>query len=886
MSSDYSDITNYEFKKDIGEGNFGKVKLGIFKPTGEEFAIKVLNKEKIRKKMKNLALRENEIITKLNHINIVLVYCIIDTKEDFYIIMEYCKLGELFDYIVKYKRLEEDESCNFFYQLINGVEYIHSQGIAHRDLKPENLLLTEKKILKIIDFGLSHEFEEEEFLKTKCGSPSYAAPEIISKPNYNGFKIDIWCCGIILYAMLCGYLPFDGDDDGENNNVKLFQNILECEPELPDFLSDMSKDLIMSILNPDPDKRITIEQIKEHPFYLKGKNLCTIDYSSNEKEIIKTRQSFFKHVKDDNKANTHDNLKEHDNYLNKNNSESANKITNKNYKGNKTDGNIKSNGKHSIDIISNSKYKFTVNIESRNNNHSNLASIDNTNKATKGKLHLLSFKNKNKNRPSNELNTFKRKFNPINLHIGKNINNKIKNILNTEANESAKHGLPFIGQKETDNMFNYLLSNRLKFKMDNSSNNSINLIKNSEENISSNNKIKFGQHLNNKINHILMEKQLNNNNVLENIKKNLDNNNINVNSHKDIKLSDVHKTKMKSSERIKRNLNLHLNNITNNNHRKHAGNMTNTINTYVPGKLTLSLSSENKINRKSKINKNYKYNYDYNYNFNSSPNKHIFINNSRAETLNVSNDVNKKNRNRNVKETKTIIPFHHDFSKKNIMINNSPNKNNFGIINSSEIKTLINNLQVNNIGDIPTTKTKDNLKYNFMKDIKFNNIINMPKENSDNKLYMLTDANNQNEQNIKKNSKMNSKNYIIYSERSNKRNGISLSKGINKEKKYNLTKVIKDTQSDKKGVKKNRSFGHNLNDEEVNNNQNRNIKKLILRKGSNEKNKREDLLRYALFNGNKNHKYNNFNNLITLNNNLLPKLNEHMYNNNKNEKFK
>ena len=139
--------------------------------------------------------------------------------------------------------------------------------------------------------------------------------------------------------------------------------------------------------------------------------------------------------------------------------------------------------------------------------------------------------------------------------------------------------------------------------MDDSSNSGVSLIKNSEENISSNNKIKFGQHLNSKINHILIEKQLNNNNVLEKIKKNLDNNNINVNSHKDIKLSDVHKTKMKSSERIKRNLNLHLNNITNNNHRKHAGNMTNTINTYVPGKLTLSLSSENKINRKSKINK-------------------------------------------------------------------------------------------------------------------------------------------------------------------------------------------------------------------------------------------------------------------------------------------
>ena len=879
MSNDYSDITNYEFKKDIGEGNFGKVKLGIFKPTGEEFAIKVLNKEKIRKKMKNLALRENEIITKLNHINIVLVYCIIDTKEDYFIIMEYCKLGELFDYIVKYKRLSEEEASNFFYQLINGVEYIHSQGIAHRDLKPENLLLTEDKVLKIIDFGLSHEFEEEEFLKTKCGSPSYAAPEIISKPNYNGFKIDVWCCGIILYAMLCGYLPFDGDDDAQNNNVKLFQNILECEPELPDFLSNISKDLIMRILNPDPDKRITIEQIKKHPFYLKGKGLCSIDYSLKEQEIIKTKESFFKHAKEDNSNNNDDSLKENDNYLNKNNSESANKISSKNYKINKTDGNIKSNGKNSLDIFSNNKYKLTINVEGRNNN--NLISIENLNKVTKQKLQLISLKSKNKQK--NELNYFKKKFGPINLHIQKKLNTKIQNILNTEGNENAKHGLPFIGQKDYDNMFNYFLANKLKFRLDNSSNNSINLIKNSEESTNvTNNKTKFGPH--SKKNHIFIENKLNNNNdVFDNIKKNLDINKMNINSHKDIKISDIHKTKMKSSERIKRNFNLQLNNINTGSHRKNTGNMTNTINTYIPGKLTLSLSSENKINRKNKIYKN-KYNYDYNYNFNSSPKKNVYMNNTPVETLNVSNDINHvRNRNFNNREAKTIAPFNDNNSKRNI-INTSPIKEKFGNLQSSEMKTLGNNQNINNIGEILSTKNKDNLKFNFMREIKFNNIINLPKENSDNKLYMLTEENIPNTQNIK--SKVNSKNYIVNSERSDKRNGISLPKGVNKDKKYNLTKVIQNVQSDKLGMKKNKSFGHNSIDEEVQNKQNRNMKKFRIRKGSNDKIKnREDLLRYALFHGNKNHKYSNFNNLITLNNNLLPKLNDHMYNI-KNEKSK
>ena len=859
MSNDYSDITNYEFIKDIGEGNFGKVKLGVYKPTGEEFAIKVLNKEKIKKKMKNLALRENEIITKLNHINIVLVYCIIDTKEDYFIIMEYCKYGELFDYIVKYKRLSENESSNFFYQLINGVEYIHSQGIAHRDLKPENLLLTENKILKIIDFGLSHEFEEEEFLKTKCGSPSYAAPEIISKPNYNGFKIDVWCCGIILYAMLCGYLPFDGDEETSNNNVKLFQNILQCEPELPDFLSDISKDLIMSILNPDPDKRITIAEIKNHPFYLKGKSLCNIDYSMSEQEIIKTKKYFYKHHKEDDKNNNDDSLSENYNYLNKNNCESANKISDK---MNRNKGNAKSTGKNSVDIISSHKYKFSLNADSRNSN--NLVTIDNINKITKSKLQLLSLKAKSKQK--NELNSFKRKFNPINLHIQKKINNKLQNILNTEANESAKYGLPFIGQKESDNMFNYLLANKLKFRLDNSNNNSINLMKNSEENNNlTNNKVIFGPHIPSKMNRVYMENKINNNEILENIKKNL-NNNMSINNNKNIKISDIHKNKMKSSERIKRN-------ISNVNQRKNTGNMTNTINTYIPGKLTLSLSSENKMNRKNKISKNSKYNYEYNYNFNSSPKKHLLTNNSPVETLNTSNELNLlNNKIVNNRESKTLVPFNDNYSKKNIINDKNDNQ------------------QSNNELEMLTIKNKDNLKFNFMKEIKFNNIISMPKENSDNKLYMLTDANNPSIPNKNKKPKTNSKNYLVNSERSNKRNGISLPKGVNRDKKYNLTKVIQTVQSDKKGVKKNKSFEHNSIDEEIAHKQNRNMKKLRIKKGSNNKIKnREDLLRYALFHGNNNHKYSNFNSLITLNNNnnrnMLPKLNDHIYNI-KNEKSK
>ena len=288
MKQENSEINDYILKEDIGQGNFGKVKLAVNKLTNEEYAIKVINKKIMKIKMKNVMFKENEIITKFNHINVIYVYEIIETAENYYIVMEYCKRGELFNYIVEHQRLSEEEASVFFYQIINGVEHIHSKGIAHRDLKPENILLTEDKIVKIIDFGLSHEFNGEELLKTKCGSASYASPELISEPFYDGFKNDVWCCGIILYAMLCGYLPFEKDRK-ERNNYSLFKNILQCNFEIPDFISNLSEDLIVKLLNVKSFERISISQIKNHPFYLKGKSLCNLDYALIEEKIIKKR---------------------------------------------------------------------------------------------------------------------------------------------------------------------------------------------------------------------------------------------------------------------------------------------------------------------------------------------------------------------------------------------------------------------------------------------------------------------------------------------------------------------------------------------------------------------------------------------------------------------
>ena len=271
-------VGDYIIKKTLGQGTFGKVKLGIHKPTNEKVAIKILEKSKIIEKDDEIRVtRELEMMQKFNHNNVILVTEIFSNRDNFYIVMEYCEGGELFHYIVKKRRLSEEESAFFFYQIISGLEYIHSLGIVHRDLKPENLLLSRDHNLKIIDFGLSSYFNKK-LLSTPCGSPCYASPEMVSGKKYNGFKIDVWSTGIILYAMLCGYLPFEDKD-----NEVLFKKILKCRLDLPLHLSNCSKDLIHRILVTDPAKRITIPEIKRHPFYIKGRTIYQQKWSSNRK---------------------------------------------------------------------------------------------------------------------------------------------------------------------------------------------------------------------------------------------------------------------------------------------------------------------------------------------------------------------------------------------------------------------------------------------------------------------------------------------------------------------------------------------------------------------------------------------------------------------------
>lgn len=257
-------IGNYRLGKTLGVGSFGKVKLAEHEPTGKKVAVKILNRHKIRaQQMEEKLKREIKILKMCLHPHIIRLYEVIETSTDVFVVTEYSSGGELFDYIVERGRLAEAEARRFFQQIVSGVEYCHKHMIAHRDLKPENLLLDERSNVKIADFGLSNCMRDGWFLKTSCGSPNYAAPEVISGKLYAGPEVDIWSCGVIVYALLCGSLPFDDD-----SIPYLFRKIKGGIYILPSYLSDMSRDLIAKMLVTDPLKRITIEEIRRHPWFL------------------------------------------------------------------------------------------------------------------------------------------------------------------------------------------------------------------------------------------------------------------------------------------------------------------------------------------------------------------------------------------------------------------------------------------------------------------------------------------------------------------------------------------------------------------------------------------------------------------------------------------
>lgn len=263
-SSRVKSIGHYVLMKTIGEGTFGKVKLGTHILTGERVAVKVLEKERIVDiaDVERVA-REIHILKLIRHCrHIIQLYEIIETPRQLYLIMEYACGGELFDYIVQHGRAEEREACRFFHQILAGVERVHAMNVVHRDLKPENLLLDDRGDIKIVDFGLSNTHEDDQLLQTACGSPCYAAPEMIAGQRYVPCRVDIWSCGVILFALVCGYLPFE-----DQNHAELYKKILNADYEMPDFVSPEVADLIRGVLTTDPEKRLTLDGIRQHVWY-------------------------------------------------------------------------------------------------------------------------------------------------------------------------------------------------------------------------------------------------------------------------------------------------------------------------------------------------------------------------------------------------------------------------------------------------------------------------------------------------------------------------------------------------------------------------------------------------------------------------------------------
>ncbi|XP_072284481.1 MAP/microtubule affinity-regulating kinase 3 isoform X6 [Pyxicephalus adspersus] len=249
-------IGNYRLLKTIGKGNFAKVKLARHILTGREVAIKIIDKTQLNPTSLQKLFREVRIMKILNHPNIVKLFEVIETDKTLYLIMEYASGGEVFDYLVAHGRMKEKEARAKFRQIVSAVQYCHQKHIVHRDLKAENLLLDADMNIKIADFGFSNEFTVGNKLDTFCGSPPYAAPELFQGKKYDGPEVDVWSLGVILYTLVSGSLPFDGQ-----NLKELRERVLRGKYRIPFYMSTDCENLLKRFLVLNPTKRGTLEQI-------------------------------------------------------------------------------------------------------------------------------------------------------------------------------------------------------------------------------------------------------------------------------------------------------------------------------------------------------------------------------------------------------------------------------------------------------------------------------------------------------------------------------------------------------------------------------------------------------------------------------------------------
>ncbi|KAJ0006391.1 hypothetical protein NQD34_013664 [Periophthalmus magnuspinnatus] len=253
---DQPHIGNYRLLKTIGKGNFAKVKLARHVLTGKEVAVKIIDKTQLNSSSLQKLFREVRIMKMLNHPNIVKLFEVIETEKTLYLVMEYASGGEVFDYLVAHGRMKEKEARAKFRQIVSAVQYCHQKCIVHRDLKAENLLLDADMNIKIADFGFSNEFTLGNKLDTFCGSPPYAAPELFQGKKYDGPEVDVWSLGVILYTLVSGSLPFDGQ-----NLKELRERVLRGKYRIPFYMSTDCENLLKKFLILNPSKRGSLEQI-------------------------------------------------------------------------------------------------------------------------------------------------------------------------------------------------------------------------------------------------------------------------------------------------------------------------------------------------------------------------------------------------------------------------------------------------------------------------------------------------------------------------------------------------------------------------------------------------------------------------------------------------
>ncbi|XP_037744139.2 serine/threonine-protein kinase BRSK1, partial [Chelonia mydas] len=257
----------YRLEKTLGKGQTGLVKLGVHCITGQKVAIKIVNREKLSESVLMKVEREIAILKLIEHPHVLKLHDVYENKKYLYLVLEHVSGGELFDYLVKKGRLTPKEARKFFRQIVSALDFCHSYSICHRDLKPENLLLDEKNNIRIADFGMASLQVGASLLETSCGSPHYACPEVIKGEKYDGRRADMWSCGVILFALLVGALPFDDD-----NLRQLLEKVKRGVFHMPHFIPPDCQSLLRGMIEVEPEKRLSLEQIQKHPWFLGGKN--------------------------------------------------------------------------------------------------------------------------------------------------------------------------------------------------------------------------------------------------------------------------------------------------------------------------------------------------------------------------------------------------------------------------------------------------------------------------------------------------------------------------------------------------------------------------------------------------------------------------------------